>query len=608
MFGPDLNSYTTTRGKYPLIPRSCTDVIFAIIFLAFLVVSGAGMIYGLNNGNLENIAQPFDEDGNKCGENNVKDYPLLFFGYPNSTNLKKRATVCVKECPQNNQTNLPCYPNKNVTSCDKLYSYESFPFVDRFCIPFSKDAMAHVKTKIKGIEAENVTKDIRKSWALFLICIAVAFLISAAYCYLLEYCAGFVVTVLIIALLCGLTALGFLFNTKYNGIMNDNDAENDSEFYNYCAIACWSMAGILTLMVCCMWSRIMLAITIIQAAADFVTDYQRLLLVPILNTLALFAYLTLWISTGAYIFSVGESIYQDGQVYGRIVWSTTTKAFWWIHVIALFWVIAFLMYLSHFVIAVAAIKWYFAPNRDNIEDPMMTGYKWGLSYHFGSLAIGSFIIAIIWIVQVTLAYLEQQVQESKAADNKIVKLFLKVAMCLVSCFERFVKYLSKHAFIEVAMRSESFFSGAATAMKLIISNALRLGVLHGLCEIVITFGAFGITACTLIVGFCLMNYVDYFGSSLSSLVGPLVVIAIIGFIVAKLFGHVFSISADTIIHCYLTEENESGNNELATSNIAAIISSAKLKNENLVMNSPVPGIHVKPKQANTGYEPLQEYK
>ena len=181
-------------------------------------------------------------------------------------------------------------------------------------------------------------------------------------------------------------------------------------------------------------------------------------------------------------------------------------------------------------------------------------------------------------------------------------------MCLVSCFERFVKYLSKHAFIEVAMRSESFFSGAATAMKLIISNALRLGVLHGLCEIVITFGAFGITACTLIVGFCLMNYVDYFGSSLSSLVGPLVVIAIIGFIVAKLFGHVFSISADTIIHCYLTEENESGNNELATSNISAIISSAKLKNENLVMNSPVPGMHVKPKQASTGYEPLQEYK
>ena len=336
----------------------------------------------------------------------MKDYPLLFFGYPNSTNLKKRATVCVKECPENNQTNLPCYPNKNVTSCDKLYSYESFPFVDRFCIPYSKDARANVKTKIKGIEAENLTKDIRKFWALFLICIAVAFLISAAYCYLLEYCAGFVVTVLIIALLCGLTALGFLFNTKYNGIMNDNDPENDSEFYNYCAIDFWSMAGILTLMVCCRWSRIMLAITIIQAAADFVTDYQRLLLVPILNTLALFAYLTLWICTGAYIFSVGESIYQDGQVYGRIVWSTTTKAFWWIHVIALLWVIAFLMYLSHFVIAVAAIKWYFAPNRDNIEDPMMTGYMWGLSYHFGSLAIGSFIIAIIWIVQVTLAYLE----------------------------------------------------------------------------------------------------------------------------------------------------------------------------------------------------------
>lgn len=606
MFGPELNSNKATKGKYPLMPRTCTDILFAIIFLGYLVVSGVGMIYGLSTGNLENIAQPFDEDGNKCGENNVKDYPLLFFGYPNSTNLKRRATVCVKVCPLTNDTNVLCYPNKNVTSCDQLYSYESFPFVDRFCIPYSKDAMTEVKAKIKGLEAESLLQDVKGSWLAFLICLASAFLISAAYCYLLEYCAGFVVTVLILALFCGLTTLGFLFHIKYTGIMNDSDPSNDSDFYKYLAIASWSSAGILALMVCCMWSRIMLAIRIIQAAADFVTDYQRLLMVPVINTLAVFVYLTIWVITGAYIFSVGEAVYQEGQVYGRIVWNTTTRAFWWIHVIALFWVIAYIMYLSHFVISVAAIKWYFAENRDQIEDPMNTGYRWGLFYHFGSLAFGSLILAIIWIIQITLAYLQQQVEQIKDADNKLVACFLRAANCLVSCFERFIKYLSKHAFIEVALRSENFFSGASTAMKLIISNALRLGVLHGLCEIVITFGAIGITACTLIIGFCLLNYVGYFGAHLASFYGPLIVIAVIGFLVAKLFGHVFSISADTIIHCYLTEENETGQASMATSNIVAFITTAKAKNETLVMNSPLPGLHVKPKEESTPYQPLKD--
>lgn len=603
MFGPPLNANYSTQNKYPVQQRTCTDIICVILFGCFTLFSITGMIYGFNKGNLENIAQPFDDSGNKCGEDNAKDYPLLFFVAPNSTDLNKRSTVCVKKCPENSQSKLLCYPNKNLTNCNDAYTYETYTFIDRFCIPYSSSAVTEIKSKLQGMEVENFANDIKKSWLVFLICLATAFIVSAVYCYLLEYCAGVVVTVLILGLLGALTFLGFLFNSKYKDIINDDDPANDSDFYYWCSIACWVLAGVLSLLVCCMWSRIMLAIKIIQAAADFITDYQRVILVPIFNLIAIFAYLTLWVVAGVHIFSVGDSVYVQGKVFGHIVWSTITKVFWYVHLVALVWNSAFALYLSDFVVCVVAITWYFATNKDNLSNPLTTGYKWGLFYHFGSLAFGSFILGIVWIVQMILAYLQQQVEQVNAEDNKIMKCFLKVASCLVNCFERFIKFLSKHAFIEVAMRSSNFCSGSATSMKMIASNGLRFGVLHGLCEIVITFGVFGITAGTLVVGFCLLYYVSYFGDRLSSLAGPLLIIALIGWIVAKLFGHVFSISADTLIHCYITEENETGAASNSTQQLTEVITTAKDRNGKIVNDEPAPGVKT---EGGRGYNQLND--
>ena len=592
MFGPTLNSNQVTRGKYPVHDRTFTDVIFCILFVCFWIFSMCGIIYGFSNGNLENIGQPYDDSGNRCGEDGQKEFERLFFVAPTSLNLKNRTTVCVKECPADNTTKVQCYPNLNITSCDTVVAYPTVRFID-FCVPYSKDAMNEISDKLKGLNLENISKDIQNAWASFLVAAAVAFLISAAYCYLLEYCAGIVVTVLIFLLLGALSVFGWLLSTKYNSLENQDEAsQENSSYYYWGSIICWTLAGLLALMVCCLWSRIMLAITIIQAAADFITDYQRLLLVPLINVVIMFIYISFWIYSGAYLFSVGDSVWEKGSVYGRIKWTTTTRMFWYTHIVALFWNIAFILYLSHFVICVVAIMWYFATKRDELEDPLWTGYKWGLFYHVGSLAFGSLILAIIWVVQLILAYLQQQAEEVKGADNKVMQCFLRVASCLVSCFERFIKYLSKHAFIEVAMKSVNFFRGAGTSMSLIMSNSLRLGVLHGLCSIVISFGVFGITACTLVVGFCLLEYVSYFSDNLYSIQFPLLIIGLIGFVVAKLFGHIFDISADTIIHCYLTEEAETGTASSATNLISNVITTAKEKNEGLLSKSPVPGMHV----------------
>jgi hypothetical protein len=518
---------------------------------------------------------------------------------PNNLDLTKRHDLCVKRCPKNESEKIECFTNTNVTDCSKVFSYQTTA-VAEFCIPDVSEYMNGFNDKLKDLGGETVVQDISNSWMLFLICLGAAFLISALYCLLLEYCAGLIITLLILALFGGLITLGFLLKGEYDGIQSgERPGSDNKDFYKWGYITSWGLAGLLGCLVCCMWSRIALAIKIIQATADFITDYQQVLLVPVLSTLMFVAYITYWVYTGAYIFSAGKTEFVKGRAFGKIIWSDETRIFWYTHVFALLWKTSFILYLSHFVIGFIVVTWYFSVDKHNIGSPFTHGYCLGLTKHVGSIAFGSFLLAAIWAVQMILAYVQQKVEESGAADNTVVRWIMICAQCLVDCFKRLIKFISKHAYFEIAIRSTNFCGGAATAMNLIISNAMRMGILHGLCSVVISFGTIAITTLTVLTGYLLIRYVKKFDDAVTQLASPLIIVGIIGYVVSKLFGYVFEVSSDAMIHCYLTEENETGSSGHQSEKLSKVIEDAKENHGNLLDNDPAPGYKVesKPKRA-----------
>lgn len=69
-----------------------------------------------------------------------------------------------------------------------------------------------------------------------------------------------------------------------------------------------------------------------------------------------------------------------------------------------------------------------------------------MRYHFGSLAFGSLIIAIIQFFRFLL---EQFVQNVKKSKNKLALYITNCMRCCLACIEKFVKYLTANAYIEV---------------------------------------------------------------------------------------------------------------------------------------------------------------
>lgn len=109
------------------------------------------------------------------------------------------------------------------------------------------------------------------------------------------------------------------------------------------------------------------------------------------------------------------------------------------------WVTAFFEYCSTFVVMVSASTYYWSSNPGDEGD---SNVALGFSYcfvHFGSLAIGSFIIALIRFIRITVMY-AAQAAEKQSGDNAAVKNMVKCAECILACIEKICDYINDSAY------------------------------------------------------------------------------------------------------------------------------------------------------------------
>jgi hypothetical protein len=118
--------------------RGCTDVIFCLIFIVFLMAMVAVAGFGWWSGEPSKIMYFYDEDSRQCGLGVLKSYPYLYL-YAAVSELKKVNTAsfsakafCVKTCPDNYRDVVTCNPTTVKTDCrvDFENLYLSEPFLD----------------------------------------------------------------------------------------------------------------------------------------------------------------------------------------------------------------------------------------------------------------------------------------------------------------------------------------------------------------------------------------------------------------------------------------------------------------------------------------------
>ena len=266
--------------------------------------------------------------GNSCGRKETKDateFKYLYFNLPNLGSGILSRTICVKSCPKSDTEKLECFPTKNIQKCEDLKSYNSISVLDGFCIPTQTDSLQKVASTFSGMNLQSIYESAIYNKYIFLICLAIAFALSYLFSLLLEHFTWIIVTVSIAGILIGGTYMSIMSWLRYKKLaeeaetsQNKDEMLSNAKFYKWVAIILWTIIGIFLLTLLCLFSRLVLAVNVIRAAADFVTDSVGIVLVPVVITVISILYFILWCYQLMMLYSTGVLYHNPSYPWGKI--------------------------------------------------------------------------------------------------------------------------------------------------------------------------------------------------------------------------------------------------------------------------------------------------
>jgi len=412
---------------------------------------------------------------------------------------------------------------------------------------------------------EQWVSDIRSTWQVIACSLGVAFIIGFVYMVLMRYCSGVLTWVAILAFIGGLAVLGWRFYEKGQETQTTTDATGDSSSSSngsktyttekIIAYVCWGVAGLTFLAVLCLFSRIRLAIAIMKAAADYVKDTPSAFIVPPLTFLSVMTFFGFWGVAVVYLISSGDPSQIKSTPFGTFTFDKTLKRLLIYELFGLLWFNAFVIASCQFVIASSVSLWYFSQGTGQGASKTIRTSIWRLlRYHLDSIAFGSLIIAIIQMIRIVLAYMQAQAQKLAGKQGKAIQFALSCLQCYVACFERFIKFLNKNAYIQIALTGKSFCGAAKDAFFLILRNPLRFGMVAGIGGIFVFFGKVFVAAITALIGFFVITKWTRFSDNLYSPFIPTALMFIFAYCIGAIFMTVYGLAADTILACFVTDE------------------------------------------------------
>mmetsp|Transcript_13559 Transcript_13559/g.2146 ORF Transcript_13559/g.2146 Transcript_13559/m.2146 type:complete len:165 (-) Transcript_13559:31-525(-) len=130
-------------------------------------------------------------------------------------------------------------------------------------------------------------------------------------------------------------------------------------------------------------------------------------------------------------------------------------------------------------------------------------------------------------------------------------------MCIVHCFERFIKFLNKNAYIQIAIEGTSFCTSARSAYYLIQRNGGRFLKLGSFGHVLQFLGKWTITLIATFSGYVLITRSDIY-DEIHSPVFPTILAGFLSYFMSALVMSVFSTTCDSVMHCFFIDEEITG--------------------------------------------------
>ena len=159
------------------------------------------------------------------------------------------------------------------------------------------------------------------------------------------------------------------------------------------------------------------------------------------------------------------------------------------------------------------------------------------------------------MVKLALQYIQYQAERvnKKNPSAKLIRCLLWIMMCLVNCFERIIKFISKTGLTMVAITGRHFCASCREGFYLILRHPLKFGLVGVLGEVFVFLGKFFIAIITTLVGYVVVTNYPMYVEVIYSPVIPCIFFFIIGLLVGSIFMAVYGLAADAIMCSYFVD-------------------------------------------------------
>jgi choline transporter-like protein 2/4/5 len=586
--------------------RGCTDCLCLILLLlSWVATTIVGLIAlgtitdpRLPKGNPLRLAAPMDYNGRLCGyDAGVLSRPVGYY-------LLDKTAVCISACPTtSNYTSFVCKEDYQAAADASIslgffyvmeqrcmYKIASQPIINR-CIPnvvASTSKSAALSAAAKHGAAGNMTNAASYSsggnkdtgwfqlfltdvWTIkgliFGFGLGFSVVVAFSYTYFLRLpgLLFFMIWSILLSVLGVLVAGGLLLffmaqRWSTDGIHSDI-ATKTAEYTSY---GVFVLSGLYLCLLLVLRSRVQLAIGVVKEAAKALASMPLLIAMPIIQVAGIVVFLVPWIIYVFYLASSGEVVQVQGSytnaagitqtyTYRQFVYTENTKYAFLYMLFSWFWTSEFIIALGQLTIALAVVSWYFTRPEHKWKIGSWT-VLWAMGtaglYHSGTAAFGSLVIAIIKTIQAILAYLQRQ---AKKQNNRALQYLLCVVQCCMWCFEKFMKFLNKNAYIQTAIYGYSFCKAARSAFFLLLRNILRVTAVNMVAEFVLLLGKLFVPCLTTIIFYVILAYTPYAGD-INDIVSPSVFVFLLAYIVSNMFSEIFAMTIETVLLCYVADE------------------------------------------------------
>ena len=191
---------------------------------------------------------------------------------------------------------------------------------------------------------------------------------------------------------------------------------------------------------------------------------NRIVLMPLMTYVVLLPVTAVWVVSTAYLMSIGTPNFEENSFIAKITYETHIDYIFWVYLFGFFWIVAFILAVEQFVIGATCCMWYYNRGGDDTESSgsvsISMALGWSVRYHLGSLAMGSFLIAVISMIRFVFEYLVKKYESMAGGDNVLYKAATCCIRCILWCLDSYVKFLNKNAYIQIALQAKNFCPSA----------------------------------------------------------------------------------------------------------------------------------------------------